>query len=108
MELVINISEEDYRKINKIRFLLGGKEDRSLQQHIIEAIKKSIKLPKEHGSLIDGDALEKAMLDREEILGDDQACWESSAVSVALDTYGKELVPSTSYSKLKERLWPEE
>lgn len=39
MILVIEITEEDVKKIEKIKFLVGGKEDRLLQSHIINAIK---------------------------------------------------------------------
>ena len=49
-------------------------------------------LPKGHGRLIDADALEKKMCDREEELKDDKAIWESSAVSVALDMFATTIV----------------
>lgn len=39
MKLEIDIAEKDYRKIEHVRFLLGGKEDRDLQSNIINAIK---------------------------------------------------------------------
>ena len=56
------------------------------------AIRKGTSLPKGHGRLIDADALEKKMCDREEELGDDRAMWESSAVSVALDMFGETII----------------
>ena len=46
----------------------------------------------DHGRLIDADALEKSMIEREERLGDEQAIWESSAVSVALDNFAKTII----------------
>ena len=49
-------------------------------------------LPKGHGRLIDADALEKKMCDREEELGDDRALWESSAVSVALNMFASTII----------------
>jgi hypothetical protein len=42
--------------------------------------------------LIDADALEKKMCDREEELGDDRALWESSAVSVALNMFAPAII----------------
>lgn len=42
--------------------------------------------------LIDADALEKKMCDRETEIGDDRALWESSAVSVALDMYAPTII----------------
>ena len=39
MAVIIDISEESIKKIEKIRFLIGGKEDRDLQSEIINAIK---------------------------------------------------------------------
>ncbi len=39
MAVIINISEDAIKKIEKIRFLIGGKEDRDLQYEIINAIK---------------------------------------------------------------------
>lgn len=42
MKLIVDISEEDLNKIKKIRFLIGGKEDRLLQLSIINAIKNAV------------------------------------------------------------------
>ena len=55
MQIVIDIAEEYIKQIDRIRFLIGGKEDRSLQINVINAIKKGIPLPKGHGRLIDAD-----------------------------------------------------
>ena len=44
MKLVIDIPEESVDKISKIRFLIGGKEDRNLQLSVIEAIKNGTPL----------------------------------------------------------------
>lgn len=56
-------------------------------------------LPKRHGRLIDADALEKKMCDREEELGDDLAMWESSAVSVALDMFAPTVIEADKESE---------
>ena len=39
MAVIIDLSEDSIKKIEKIRFLIGGKEDRDLQSEIINAIK---------------------------------------------------------------------
>lgn len=41
MKMIVDVPEEDINKIKNIRFLIGGKEDRLLQQSIIRAIKNS-------------------------------------------------------------------
>lgn len=58
MQIVIDIDEEYIKQIDRIRFLIGGKEDRSLQINVINAIKNGTPLPKGHGRLIDADKLE--------------------------------------------------
>lgn len=58
MQIVIDIDEEYIKQIDRIRFLIGGKEDRSLQINVINAIKNGTPLPKGHGRLIDVDDLE--------------------------------------------------
>jgi hypothetical protein len=62
------------------------------KEAMMYAIKNCTPLPKGHGRLIDADALEKKMCDREEELGDDRAMWESSAVSVALDMFAPTII----------------
>lgn len=57
IELVIKIDEEYIKQIDKIRFLIGGIEDRSLQINVINAIKNGTPLPKGHGRLIDADVV---------------------------------------------------
>lgn len=57
IELVIKLDEEYIKQIDKIRFLIGGIEDRSLQINVINAIKNGTPLPKGHGRLIDGNKL---------------------------------------------------
>ena len=59
---------------------------------LAECVKRGTPLPKGHGRLIDADALEKKMCDREEELGDDKAMWESSAVSVAMDMFAPTII----------------
>lgn len=53
IELVIKLDEEYIKQIDKIRFLIGGREDRSLQINVINAIKDGTPLPKGHGDLKD-------------------------------------------------------
>jgi hypothetical protein len=57
IELVIKLDEEYIKRIDKLRFLIGGTEDRSLQINVINAIKTGIPLSKGHGRLGDLDAL---------------------------------------------------
>jgi hypothetical protein len=61
---------------------------------ILNAVANGTPIPKGHGRLVDADALEKKMCDREEELGDDRALWESSAVSVALDMFAPTIIES--------------
>ena len=83
VELVIKIPEETYKGI-----MLGKWDENGLAYYV----KDGTPLPKGHGRLIDADALEKKMCDREEELGDDRALWESSAVSVALDMFASTII----------------
>lgn len=53
MQIVIDLEDECIKKIEKVRFLIGGKEDIQLQNHVINAIKNGIPLPKGHGRLVD-------------------------------------------------------
>lgn len=55
IELVIKLDEEYIKQIDRIRFLIGGIEDRSLQVNVINAIKNGTPLPKGHGRLKDVD-----------------------------------------------------
>ena len=87
MKIVIEIPEEEYSEILKMR--------PSYPDEVfcwIKAIQDGTPLPEHHGRLIDADALEKKMCDREEELGDDRALWESSAVSVALDMFAPTII----------------
>ena len=87
MQIVIDIPDRIYKMINA-KYWLG-----SIDTDVInKAIKNGTPLPKGHGRLIDADALEKSMIEREERLGDEQAIWESSAVSVALDNFAKTII----------------
>ena len=90
MKLVITIDDDiydDYLKqgatLPKYGTAIGS---------LYEALWNGVPLPKRHGRLIDADALEKKMCDREEELGDDRALWESSAVSVALDMFAPTII----------------
>ena len=88
IELVIKIPEEMYKwvcDVNKFSNDYGTAD-------FIDLIKNGTPLPKGHGRLVDADALEKKMCDREEELGDDRALWESSAVSVALDMFAPTII----------------
>jgi hypothetical protein len=94
MQIVIDIDNDIAHGI------IDGQNDeprdivRSFQATIADAIKNGTPLPKGHGRLIDADALEKKMCDREMEMGDDQALWESSAVSVALDMFAPTVIES--------------
>jgi hypothetical protein len=77
MQIVISISEKDYQLM----------KDGHIPFNVLDVIMNGTPLPNGHGRLVDADALEKKMCDREEELGDDRAMWESSAVSVALDMF---------------------
>lgn len=59
IELVIKLDEEYIKQIDRIKFLIGGIEDRSLQVNVINAIKNGTALPKGHGVLKDADELLK-------------------------------------------------
>ena len=94
MEIVINISEELYNHIkNDDVYYLEDERD------LYRAVIYGIPLPKGHGRLVDADALEKKMCDREEELGDDKALWESSAVSVALDMFAPTIIEAEGSEK---------
>ena len=67
-------------------------------QSLGEAVRDGTPLPKGHGRLIDADALEKKMCDREVEIGDDRALWESSAVSVALDMFAPTIIDADKES----------
>ena len=89
MQIVINIDDEDYDNIT----LTGGNIiNLGVLLDLREAVRNGTPLPKGHGRLIDADALEKKMCDREEELGDDRALWESSAVSVALNMFAPTII----------------
>ena len=84
MQIIIDIPEDYYNAIK------GISDENSTADMLI--IKNGIPLPKRHGRLVDADALEKKMCDREEELGDDKALWESSAVSVALNMFAPTII----------------
>ena len=44
MKLIIDISEEDFNAISKLRFLVGGRADRKLQVNVINAVKNGTPL----------------------------------------------------------------
>lgn len=92
-EIVIKIEEETYNRI------MNGWMPLHKAVNLMENIQKGIPLPKGHGRLIDADALEKKMCDREEELGDDEALWESSAVSVALDMFAPTIIEANKESE---------
>ncbi len=93
MQIVIDINEEDYINIkNAINSLVEKGVERASMSKVCLAILDGVIIPSGHGRLIDADALEKRMCDREEELGDDRAMWESSAVSVALDMFAPTII----------------
>jgi hypothetical protein len=90
MQIVIDIPKEQHSIIMQSH--RSGVERFVSKEAMMYAIKNGTPLPKGHGRLIDADALEKKMCDREEELGDDRAMWESSAVSVALDMFAPTII----------------
>lgn len=99
MQIVIEIPEEAYELLkNKGVDWLGA-------EHILNAVANGIPLPKGHGRLIDADAVNKKMEEREEKLQDDRSMWESSAVSTALDMFADTIIEADKESEDKE---PEE
>jgi len=86
MQVVISIPDKVYENAK------NGMLDELQSMLICGSVVEGTPLPKGHGRLIDADALEKKMCDREEELGDDRALWESSAVSTALDMFAPTIV----------------
>lgn len=93
MKLIIDISEEQYELVQH------GNKSYTTELELMNAVANGTPLPKGHGRLIDADALEKKMCDREEELGDDKALWESSAVSVALDMFAPTIIEAEEEGK---------
>lgn len=91
IELVIKIDEEDY-EIMQHNILVNNPLCPLSQEEMVSKVANGIPIPKGHGRLIDADALEKRMVDREIELNDDRALWESSAISVALDMFATTIV----------------
>ena len=71
IELVIKLDEEYIKQIDRIRFLIGGREYRSLQINVINAIKNGTPLPKGHGRLIDADALDVTTVTTDDYSGNE-------------------------------------
>jgi hypothetical protein len=86
MQIVIDIPEQLIELAQK-ELIMGGD-----MPTIANAISNGVVLPNGHGRLVDADALEKKMCDREIEVGDDEAIWESSAVSVALDMFAPTII----------------
>lgn len=100
IEVVIKIDEEIYKRLQSLS--KGDYFEHDLSGNLMRRIANGISLPKGHGRLIDADALEKKMCDREEELGDDRAMWESSAVSVALDMFAPTIIEAESEESKNE------
>lgn len=79
MKIIIDIPDRIYKRKGYLNVI-----DSEILRN---ALKDGKPLPKGHGRLIDADALEKRMVERETELNDDRALWESSAVEVALDMF---------------------
>ena len=93
MQIVIDIPEDEY---NIVKYGQYGNINIDI---VRKAIAKGTPLPKGHGRLIDADALEKKMRDREKELGYDRAIWESSVVSVVLDMLAPIIIPADTESE---------
>ena len=58
MQIVIDIDEQDYVYIAK-KHCLPSCDDKILRKNVYEMVANGIPLPKNHGRLIDADAVEK-------------------------------------------------
>ena len=60
MNLVINLSEDEYKHIMEMQFCIPGiRSGKSLLEKILNAIRTGTPLPKGHGRLFDEDELKK-------------------------------------------------
>ena len=91
IELVIRIPKELYEAYKGRPPRLG---DAGMDM-IAQAIANGTPLSKEHGRLIDADALVKKMEEREERLNDDRSMWETAGVEVALDMFAQTIIESS-------------
>ena len=98
MQIVINIDDDLYKSIIGHRCKIKYQQFCDYED-LKNAIEDGTPLPRGHGKLIDADALEKKMCDREEELGDDRALWESSAVSVALNMFASTIIEADRSEK---------
>lgn len=98
MQIVIDISEDVYERFG-FEYIEKNFISKYTTDAILDAFCEGTLLPKGHGRLVDADALEKKMCDREEELGDDRAMWESSAVSVALDMFAPTIIEAERSDK---------
>ena len=89
MQVVIDINDNEYRSIKSYP---NNNTSYPITLHLYEAVRNGTPLPKGHGRLIDADALEQKMCDREKEIGDENVLWESSAVSVALDMFALTII----------------
>ena len=99
MQIVIEIPEWKYKSICVEVETSKRCGVATMNPGIDKAIYEGTPLPKGHGRLIDADALEKKMRDREKELGYDRAIWESSVVSVVLDMLAPIIIPADTESE---------
>ena len=100
MQIVIDISEKTYKHIMSMQFFIpASRSGKFLLEEILKAIRTGTPLPKGHGRLIDANALNKKMEEREEKLKDDRSMWESSAVSTALDMFAPTIIEADKGSE---------
>ena len=81
MQLVMDISDEDYEYLKKHN-----------KHGLYTSILNSIPLPKGHGRIMDVDKVIKKMEEREEKLKDDRSIWETASVETALDMFGETII----------------
>lgn len=91
MKLVIDIDDEDYKRIKDIPNVFN-----SLTSRAYSAIRKGTPLPKGHGRIMDVDKVIKKMEEREEQLKDDRSIWETAGVETALDMFGEAIIEAES------------
>lgn len=104
IELIIRMSEEDYKKVLEIN---NRDCEWNNMHHCYEAVLNGIPLPKEYGDLVDRDAINNkfnAICDELEALSNQTTYKELlNKLSMCLDT--AEPIIKNNYEKIEEELW---
>ena len=99
MQIVIDISEERFRNIQRIAEVQRESNHFKTAEQIVA---DGTPLPKGHGRLIDADALNIRMEQRMDEIGDDESIWESSNVVTALNMFAPTIIEADAESEDKE------